>query len=154
MRFSLVILAGLAACSSASHDPRAAASFISAGNAIQVVVHDPKPVRGVRLVAPGGESTAATSINTDRAFAPPGYSGSSVGFGIGGFGFGRGGGVATGVGVGVPLGGGEPQVQSIATATIPLQAPEAYRKDWQLYHVEVLIGDPPEILSLPAPPPS
>jgi hypothetical protein len=153
MRWSLVILGSLVACSSASPDPRAAASFMPDSNTLQVVVHDPKPVRGVRLVAPDGKVTEASSINTDRVFDRGGYSGSSVGLGIGGFGFGRGGGVGGGVGVGVPLGGGEPPVLSAATASIPLVAPAAYRGDWQHYRIEVLIGDPPEILSVSAPAP-
>jgi hypothetical protein len=153
MRWSLILLGTLVACSSAAPEPLAVASFVSDGNFLQVVVRDPKPVRGVRLVAPDGRVTEASTINTDRVF-DRGGSGSSVGFGLGGFGFGRGVGVGTGVGVGMPIGGSGPQVQSLVTASIPLSAPEAYRADWRHYRIEVLLGDPPEIRSLSAPPPS
>src|ERR1700710_2107990 len=90
MRWSLVILLVLAACSSKPADPRTSASFIAGSNALQVVVRDPKPVRGVRLVAPDGAVTEASTINTDRIVDHGG--GSSVGFGLGGFSFGGGGG--------------------------------------------------------------
>lgn len=125
------------------------ADFIPGSNVLQVVVRDPQPVRAVRLVAPDGTVTEAGSINTDRVY--DGGSGSSLGLGLGGFGFGRGGGGGGGVGVGMPL--GSPRVHSVATATIPLAAPTAYRSDWQHYHIDVLIGDPPQIVSLNAPEP-
>jgi hypothetical protein len=153
LRWSLVILGTIVACSSAPPEPRATASFVSGANVLQVVVRDPKPVRGARLVAPDGTVTEASTISTDRVFDSGGYANSSVGFGVGGF-IGRpGGGFGTGVGAGAPLTSGEPQTESVATASIPVGAPEAYRRNWQQYRIEVLIGDPPAILSLSAPAP-
>lgn len=150
---SLVILASLAGCSSPPEPPRATASFIPNSNLVQVVVHDPKPVRTVRLVAPDGRVTAAQAINTDRFFQPPSSS-SSLGLGIGGFSFGRSSAIGTGVGLGVPLGTSEPRVESVASATVPIDDLDDYRRDWQRYHIEVELGDPPEVLTLAAPPPA
>ncbi|MDB5410103.1 MAG: hypothetical protein JWL84_5015 [Rhodospirillales bacterium] len=127
------------------------AAVIPGSNIIQVVVQDPRPVRAVRLVASDGTVTEASSLSTDRVYDRG--SGSSLGLGLGGFGFGRGGGGGGGVGVGMPLGGSPTQVQSVATASIPLTAPAAYRSDWQRYRIDVLMGDPPQIVSLSAPEP-
>lgn len=151
--WQLVALCALSACTSATPTPpRAAASIIPNSNTLQVVIHDPKPVIGVRMITADGEAVNALRIDTDRLVEPP-SSAASVGFGIGGFSSGRGGGFGSGVGVGVPLGGGAPHVDSVATAMLPIDDPDGYRRDWQRYRIDVLLGNPPETLTVSAPPP-
>jgi hypothetical protein len=154
MRKFLAALLVLSGCSSGTQaGPPTHADFIPHSNVIQVVVNDPRPVRSVQLVAPSGLATPATSINTDRAVYP-GSPGASLGFGVGGFSGGHGSGFGSGAGFGLPLGGGQPATaQSIATATIPLADPADYRQNWQSYHIEIQLGDPPSLLTLGAPPP-
>jgi hypothetical protein len=153
-RWQLVALFALSACSSATPvSPRAVASFIPNSNTLQVVVHDPKPVIGVRMITAAGKTIDAQRIDTERLVGPP-SPGVSLGFGIGGFSGGRGGGVGSGVGVGVPVGGDPPSVDSVVTATFLINDPDGYRRDWQRYRIDVLLGNPPETLAVSAPPPS
>jgi hypothetical protein len=151
--WQVIAVFALSACSSAVPvPPRATASVIPNSNTLQVVIHDPKPVIGVRMITAAGETVNALRMDTTRLVGPP-SSGASLGFGIGGFSSGRGGGFGSGFGVGVPVGGGTPRVDSVVTATLPINDPDDYRRDWRGYRIDVLFGNPPETLTVNAPPP-
>jgi hypothetical protein len=155
MRKIIAALLIVSGCTSASPaGPQTRADFIPNSNVIQVVINDPRPVRSVQLISPNGEVIPANGINSQRTVYP-GYSPSpSVGLGIGGFSGGRSSAFGSGIGFGFPLGGGEPAaVQSVTTAAIPVPDLAAYSQNWQGYRIEALIGDPPTVLTLGAPPP-
>ena len=162
MRKSLILLplfavAAAAACSTGPAKPAVNASFIPQSNAIQVTVTGDQPLRVARLIAPTGEATPASSINTDRRVSGGGYGGGpSVGFGLGGFSGSRGGGFGSGIGIGLPLGGGSDATSVVvSSAAFALPDPAGYRASWQGYRIELQLGDPPAIrtLTLAAPPP-
>jgi hypothetical protein len=85
---------------------------------------------------------------------PPGYPALPPTVGVGVFG-GSGGGGA-GIGVGFPLGGYPPPARLRATARLPIDDAEAYRRDWPDLVVRLRFGTPPgdtSVADLPAPAP-
>jgi hypothetical protein len=104
--------------------------------------------------------TPASTINTERSTSGGGYyGGPSVGFGLGGFSGGHSGGFGSSVGIGVPLGAGGASDSGndrvVSSAAFALPDPAAYRANWQGYHIELQLGDPPAVrtLNLAAPQP-
>ena len=126
---------------------------------IEVSAIDRLPLRSAELVAPDGEATAATSIAVSPAPsesfsqqlpASP-YTDTAFGF------------ANIGRGTSAPGGaGGVPQAQSrllamVATTSIALPDPVAYRRDWRQYRIRLGFGDPPDSverqIAAPEPPP-
>jgi hypothetical protein len=151
---ALAAVLAMAACSSPRLPPpnTAQAVFDRREGVVQVTVSSVVPPTGVFLVSALGARYQAPGLSLlsspHVAYNPP----PSLGLGIGGFGFGSGVGFGSGIGVGVPV--GHPTVsevsdQYIVSALIPL--PPDYTTNWSNYHVEVLSGGPPTVLTAPAP---
>ena len=162
---SLAILALLTGCGGGGPAPlptgRITAYFPAGGVADTIVIDvvDRLALRRAELVAPDGQTTAATSIA-----ARPASDSAALALPTGAY---ASGGAALGAVVGNPPNtgavGAAVQTQSrllttVSTAAIGLPDPIAYRRAWQQYRIRLRLGDPPgaetrEIVG-PEPPPA
>jgi hypothetical protein len=121
---------------------------------IDVMAVHPLPLTGVELIAPGGRTSRAATIDREFSAAAPSYP-PSVGVGI----FGGSGGIGLGTGLGFPLGGGHsasapPPVRAKARVTVDDIAD--YRQNWERYVVRLRFGTAPAdtaVADMPAPAP-
>jgi hypothetical protein len=141
---------------------RAVARFPPGGvvDVIQVEALNRLPLRSAELVAPDGAATpsAAIAVNPAPAAAvsqwnPDGpFSGAT--FGVSNFAVNA---PASGIVAGVPQSSNR-ILATLATTTIGLPDPVAYRRDWRGYHIRLRFGDPPgpfetREIAAPQPPP-
>ena len=152
---ALVIALALAGCASNPLPPpnSVQARFDPAAGVVRVMVSDLQPLTAADLLGPDGDRFPATAITLVSGphvdYSPP----PSVGLGIGGFGVsGCCSGFGSGVGVGLPLGGPRPthvSDQYISSAVIP--APGDYGHSWNVYRLEIHVGNRPLVVAAPMP---
>lgn len=174
MRFRLAIVLGLvflAGCAEAVGEapptPAASASLAAGfppgglADAIRVDTTERLPLHSAELIAPDGTATPSGPIDVQDSpgFAPdqsavndPWRTGIAE----------RVGGGTTALGSGLPGAALRSRVRVLAivsSASIPLPDPQAYRKDWQHYHLRLAFGIPPgetqtREIAAPEPPPA
>ncbi len=122
--------------------------------AIDITAVHKLPLTGVELIAPGGRTSRAATIDREFSTAAPSYP-PQVGVGIFG---GSGGGFGVGTGLGFPLGGSPasapPPVR--ARARVPVDDVADYRQNWERYVVRLRFGTAPAdtaVADMPAPAP-